>query len=496
MGKAAKKSPIVPPTAKITSRKHARKVTSAYHKITAQMKVAGSASELAACASELAEMGGVMAYQQASALNTALNKTSAWVVQVLRQRKLLKRGARLRVLEVGAINTQLLEEPELATRAIDLHAINSHIEQCDFFSLPYGGELDAATGTSIPYDAVVCSMVLNCVPEPRRRFEMLVGLRAQLRTGGVCFITVPRSCLQHSFTLTHDTFCECLVAVGLIPVAFGKASAKIAFYECNAASPDAEAALRFQQARHARRRATREVGRVKSRGAHFDVDLGGYLGMGVRVGRSHETTDYTRLAKEQGLLNAHLLAEFKLEDGVAVAAAAAAGRANTDLTAMVAREGLRSVLSVRQLAALRSGKPAEVTIDADEEEDGAGDGEERARISELLEREDDAKLDFSHWRWYGGGSGDRGWLHVRPGDAAPPGAVQQTSGWQWGTTGWAYAEPRVSSRSELPLAHAGRAAGARPLSVRLWPKQQLGAKRAKPMPGHAPRGWPLNPLRK
>ena len=117
MGKSAKKSPIVPPTPKITSRKHARKVTSAYHKITAQMKVAGSASELAACASELAEIGGVMAYQQASALNTALNKTSAWVVQVLRQRKLLKRDARLRVLEVGAINTQLLEEPELATRS-------------------------------------------------------------------------------------------------------------------------------------------------------------------------------------------------------------------------------------------------------------------------------------------------------------------------------------------------------------------------------------------
>ena len=102
----------------------------------------------------VSEIGGVMAYQQASALNTALNKTSAWVVQVLRQRKLLKRDARLRVLEVGAINTQLLDEPELATRAIDLHAINSRIEQCDFFSLPYGGELDAATGTTIPYDAV------------------------------------------------------------------------------------------------------------------------------------------------------------------------------------------------------------------------------------------------------------------------------------------------------------------------------------------------------
>ena len=165
----------------------------------------------------------------------------------------------------------------------------------------------------------------------------------------------------------------------------------------------------------------------------------------------------------------------------------------------VAGEGLRSVLSVRQLAALRSGKTsgktAEASLDVGEE-GGAGGGEERARIGALLEQEDDARLDFSHWRWYGGGGGERGWLHVRPGDAAPPGAVQQTSGWQWGTTGWAYAEPRVPSRPEPPLARAGRAARARPLSARLWPKQPPGAKRAKLMPGHAPRGWPLNPLRK
>ena len=166
----------------------------------------------------------------------------------------------------------------------------------------------------------------------------------------------------------------------------------------------------------------------------------------------------------------------------------------------VAGEGLRSVLSVRQLAALRSGKAvtkaAEVSLDAGEEEGGTGGSEERARIGALLEREEDARLDFSHWRWYGGGGGERGWVHARPGEAAPPGAVQQTSGWQWGTTGWAYAEPRVPSRPEPPLARAGRAASARPLSARLWPKQPPGAKRAKLLPGHAPRGWPLNPLRK
>ena len=76
------------------------------------------------------------------------------------------------------------------------------------------------------------------MPEPRRRFDMLVGLRAQLRAGGVCFITVPRTCLQHSFTLTHDIFCDGLRAVGLVPVAFGRASEKVAAAPCIACACD------------------------------------------------------------------------------------------------------------------------------------------------------------------------------------------------------------------------------------------------------------------
>ena len=62
-------------------------------------------------------------------------------------------------------------------------------------------------------------MVLNCVPDPSRRFEMLVGLRAQLRAGGLAFITLPRSCLAHSWTLDRGGFCECLRSAGLSPSA-------------------------------------------------------------------------------------------------------------------------------------------------------------------------------------------------------------------------------------------------------------------------------------
>lgn len=58
-----------------------------------------------------------------------------------------------RSLQVGAINTQLLEAPELRVRAIDLHSSHPRIEQQDFLSLPHGGEYDAASGMTRSYDA-------------------------------------------------------------------------------------------------------------------------------------------------------------------------------------------------------------------------------------------------------------------------------------------------------------------------------------------------------
>ena len=160
-------------------------------------------------------MGGAEAYQRASALNTALNPTSKWVKRALAARKL---GHTPRVLEIGAINTQLLETKELLVRAIDLHSSEPRIEQLDFFAILDGGDTrdykpdPSGAVNSAPrpklYDAVVCSMVLNCVPDGRRRFEMLVGIRSQLKAGGFAFVTLPRSCVDHSFTMNEGSFAD------------------------------------------------------------------------------------------------------------------------------------------------------------------------------------------------------------------------------------------------------------------------------------------------
>ena len=102
-------------------------------------------------------MGGVAAYQAASALNTALNPVSRWVKKSLLNSSSVRQKSTtpLRVLEIGAVNTQLLDWCGSGVRAIDLHTVEPRIEQCDFFTLPHGGEVDAAGGCPKPYDAIV-----------------------------------------------------------------------------------------------------------------------------------------------------------------------------------------------------------------------------------------------------------------------------------------------------------------------------------------------------
>ena len=481
--------PIVPLPKRVTSRKHARKITTAYHAITEQLHHARDESEHARLQVELAEMGGVQAYQQASALNTALHSTSRWVISSLRTCGILApgRGApRPRVLEVGAINTQLLDCAALHVRAIDLHSSEPRIEQCDFLSLPHGGEIEPSSGASVPYDAVVCSMVLNCVPDPRRRFDMLIGLRAQLRAGGRCFVTVPRTCLLHSFTIDEELFRTCLVAVGLPTVADGPkprgtpgadpASAprqKISYFECVAALPSAEAAQRFQRGRHERRRAlsSRGATRRKSRGADFDVDLGGYLGFGARVPRSFEVDSASK--REQAAAQAHFQRQCADEDATAVADAVASGVSGAACATAAARQGRGQLLSLQQLATLRQTGGGDDDDGGDGslgggEDDGSG-GEEVARsrgpesleatsewklIAEAAARLPPERLEFSRWRWYDPDEarrlkdgGPTGWIFVPPAAQFPPGSSYDTSGWEWTDDGWEWRRPSASSQA-------------------------------------------------
>ena len=149
----------------ITSERQARKATSEFHH--------GG--------------GNRTTYQAASALLTDLHKTSSkFVFRTIT--KLNRRPgsgeAPLKTLEVGAVNTQLLESPFLDVLAIDLKSRHPRIKEIDFFSLEPKEE----------YDILVLAMVLNCVPTPEARGRMLVMCRDHLKQNGLFFLILPSRC--------------------------------------------------------------------------------------------------------------------------------------------------------------------------------------------------------------------------------------------------------------------------------------------------------------
>jgi hypothetical protein len=253
---------------------------------------------------KLSDIGGREEYQRASQLNTSLFSTSKWVLGVLGRwgwldgltvssddergslgddytsdisgTRRTKKGKRekshrrdVRLLEVGAINTQLLDaaartrirtdhppndnsrnrdngEEEakvcksreirphpnqtervhlLDVRAIDIRSTDPRIQQADFFDLP-PPEPDSL------YDVIVNSMVINCVTTPDRRGRMLSLCYRFLRPGGVCFLTLPKLCLVQSKFMSRSHFEEILTGgVGFeIVHEAGRESPKIAFF--------------------------------------------------------------------------------------------------------------------------------------------------------------------------------------------------------------------------------------------------------------------------
>ncbi|CAH0376442.1 unnamed protein product [Pelagomonas calceolata] len=215
MGKKRKDAPLVPPP--IASRRVARRVTSEFHRLAQDAARAPTAAARAAAERVLEARRG--RYQEASALSTALHSTSRWVLRVLRRRGVLGAAANARppaLLEVGAVNTQLLEARGLAVRAIDVRSSMQRIERVDFFDLrPQGSYLRGNQPVS-SYDVVVCALVLNCLPDAAARGRMVAGLVAHLRPGGLCFLVVPRSCLERSAATTPARFDAVLRRAGLV----------------------------------------------------------------------------------------------------------------------------------------------------------------------------------------------------------------------------------------------------------------------------------------
>lgn len=356
MAKKRKPHPITPPPHSILrSRKHARQVTTLFHKYSQKRDEAIARAREGGCIvdeavararegectfeddlslnghalliaqrnsnsssqisllnevkkwdDKLSEIGGREVYQRASQMNTSLFSTSKWVLSVLRrwgwldglpindgkspqcdnrspeshqskkiERNMTRRDVRL--LEIGAINTQLLDAANrtgvqkvkskggqkipqvnftenlqinngqrvyrLLVHAIDILSTDPRIQQIDFFQYPLPDVEKGVPSTEhlttsslaqrkLPYDVLVNSMVLNCVTTPEQRGRMLHLCYQHLRPGGILFLVLPKLCLKQSKFMTYKYFEEILrEGVGFeILDEVAKDSPKLAFF--------------------------------------------------------------------------------------------------------------------------------------------------------------------------------------------------------------------------------------------------------------------------
>ena len=224
-----------PVTFQLKSRRVARQRTTKFHTLMHSHEAAQRAGDTATARalSETIESER-KAYQHASIVSTAHHKTSRWVFQELErlQRRPRKGGAALKLLEVGAINTQLVDgAPWLDVDAIDIASRHPRIRAIDFF------ELDVVTPPK--YDVLVLSMVINCVPAAEARGTMLRLCRAHLRTGGLFFVMLPLLCLCNSRHMTESLFVALLHRLGFV-LRGRKQTPKVAFFCAEAVDGDIE----------------------------------------------------------------------------------------------------------------------------------------------------------------------------------------------------------------------------------------------------------------
>ncbi|KAG5936142.1 hypothetical protein E4U59_005175 [Claviceps monticola] len=224
-----------PPTAKQArhsmSRKASRTLINKHHQLEKrqqQAKAEGNSRTEAALAKEIASLGGLKRYQQASLQGQSGDRggdTSKVLLEWLPLASIKALSRKPRMLEVGALSTRnacsvsgLFEMVH-----IDLNSQEPGILEQDFMQRPLP-EL-----VCDKFDIISLSLVLNFVPDAQSRGQMLLRtlsfLRQQFclddekgRTSSLnlpsLFLVLPRSCVDNSRYLTDSRLKSLMEALG------------------------------------------------------------------------------------------------------------------------------------------------------------------------------------------------------------------------------------------------------------------------------------------
>ncbi|KAI9677643.1 MAG: hypothetical protein M1817_006598 [Caeruleum heppii] len=236
------------------SSKATRTQIRAYHNLQKRLSTAiaaGDTTSVEAIQRQLEEQGGLEAYQHASIIGQSGQRGGdsskvlmQWLsTETVDGQKIVHddtKKAKLRMLEVGTLKTTnaCSRSGVFDVTRIDLHSQSDEILQQDFMERPLPqSEADK-------FDVVSLSLVLNFVPDPTARGEMLrrtcsflrtssptqaVGDDGAIRCFPALFLVIPAPCLTNSRYTTEGSFEEIMESLGYI-IIFRKMSSKLAYF--------------------------------------------------------------------------------------------------------------------------------------------------------------------------------------------------------------------------------------------------------------------------
>ena len=215
------------------------------NKVLAQATASRNTKLVTEVEAQLQSQGGVARYQEASKAGQSVQRggdSSLILVEWLRPLTTDNQGVggpQLRMLEVGALSTNnaCSKCGLFDVTRIDLHAQNRGITRQDFMERPL------PTTPAEWFDCVSLSLVLNFVPDPRSRGEMLKRVPLFLRqispeeerrksvlsnTFPSMFLVLPAPCVMNSRYLNEGHLASILQSLGF-QRKFQKLTAKVVY---------------------------------------------------------------------------------------------------------------------------------------------------------------------------------------------------------------------------------------------------------------------------
>lgn len=184
---------------------------------------------LARIDAEILQRGGLNAYQMASTVGQNSKRGGDSLKRLVSWYDELKRTAR-NALEIGCLsadNAILTSGVFGEVSRIDLNSQSPQILEQDFMERPL------PAGENEKFDVVSCSLVLNFVPTPKERGEMLRRITRFLRepelTNSCLFLVLPLPCVANSRYFDKDLLLRTMTTLGFDQTKYYEAK-KVAYW--------------------------------------------------------------------------------------------------------------------------------------------------------------------------------------------------------------------------------------------------------------------------